>query len=92
MDATDFGLFLAGYNDPSLAAELGWALGDYDYDGTVTSSDFGEFQAGYNYYQNSGVLISGGVQPVPEPGAAALAISAIICLIALRKRAIMYQM
>ncbi len=69
VDSTDFGLFLAGYNDPGTAASLGWAVGDYDYSGTVDSSDFGLFLAGYNYYASNPVPLvgAGGVQPVPEP-------------------------
>ena len=53
VDSTDFGLFLAGYNDPGTAASLGWAVGDYDYSGTVDSTDFGLFLAGYNYYASN---------------------------------------
>ncbi len=64
VDSTDFGLFLAGYNDPGTAASLGWAVGDYDYSGTVDSTDFGLFLAGYNYYASNPVPLagSGGVQ------------------------------
>ncbi len=71
VDAGDFNLFQAGYSDPTLAAQLGWAVGDYDYSGTVDAGDFNLFQAGYNYYSNNPVVLSGsgsgGVQPVPEP-------------------------
>ena len=75
VDSTDFGLFLAGYNDPGTAASLGWAVGDYDYSGTVDSTDFGLFLAGYNYYASNPVPLNGagGVQPVPEPAAFLLA-------------------
>ncbi len=76
VDSTDFGLFLAGYNDPGTAASLGWAVGDYDYSGTVDSTDFGLFLAGYNYYASNPVPLNGagGVQPVPEPAALFLAV------------------
>ena len=75
VDSTDFGLFLAGYNDPGTAASLGWAVGDYDYSGTVDSTDFGLFLAGYNYYASNPIPLNGagGVQPVPEPAAFLLA-------------------
>ncbi len=75
VDSTDFGLFLAGYNDPGTAASLGWAVGDYDYSGTVDSTDFGLFLAGYNYYASNPIPLNGagGVQPVPEPAALVLA-------------------
>ncbi len=58
VDSTDFGLFLAGYNDPGTAASLGWAVGDYDYSGTVDSTDFGLFLAGYNYYASNPVPLA----------------------------------
>ncbi len=76
VDSTDFGLFLAGYNDPGTAASLGWAVGDYDYSSTVDSTDFGLFLAGYNYYASNPVPLNGagGVQAVPEPAAICLAI------------------
>ncbi len=76
VDSTDFGLFLAGYNDPGTAASLGWAVGDYDYSGTVDSTDFGLFLAGYNYYASNPIPLNGagGVQPVPEPAALVLAV------------------
>ncbi len=83
VDSTDFGLFLAGYNDPGTAASLGWAVGDYDYSGTVDSTDFGLFLAGYNYYASNPIPLNGagGVQPVPEPGAFLLAVLAMAGLV-----------
>ncbi len=85
VDSTDFGLFLAGYNDPGTAASLGWAVGDYDYSGTVDSTDFGLFLAGYNYYASNPVPLAGagGVQPVPEAESVYLMVSAIVGLIVL---------
>ncbi len=88
VDSTDFGLFLAGYNDPGTAASLGWAVGDYDYSGTVDSTDFGLFLAGYNYYASNPVPLNGagGVQPVPEPAALVLALLGLASIYLSRRR------
>ena len=79
--ADDVGFFQAGFDDTNqggtLAQQLGWAVGDYNYDGTVDANDVGFFQAGFDYYnQNPNPLGgAGGVQPVPEPA------TSVLCLI-----------
>ena len=90
VDAGDFNLFQAGYSDPTLAAQLGWAVGDYDYSGTVDAGDFNLFQAGYSYYSNNPIVLSGsgsgGVQPVPEPAALVLAMLGLASITTFSRR------
>ena len=83
VDAGDFNLFQAGFSDPSLAAALGWAVGDFDYSGSVDAGDFNLFQAGYSYYSQTGMVLNGNVQAVPEPESVYLMVSAVVGLIAI---------
>jgi hypothetical protein len=51
VDTVDFALFQAGYS--GAAPYIGFAFGDYDYNGVVDTVDFGLFQAGYQHSQSN---------------------------------------
>jgi autotransporter-associated beta strand protein len=79
-NTTDYDLWSNGFTNPSLAATNGWLYGDFDFSGTVdNTTDYDLWSTGFVH---QGSPLSGkpgsltpaaNVQPVPEPGALALA-------------------
>ena len=81
VDINDLTAVLANYNHTGLTN--GWTSGDFIGDGQVDINDLTIVLANYG---DSFASSAGGTAAVPEPTAAALAISALAALITLRKR------